>query len=101
LTLRSLENPWINAEPDLNGDAPHQRDLEREESAASSLSLGDTHIVRKSFLSRAPTFLFFVAESMYHEVHEVHDHSSYVTSECPATLLNNQVLSIRLTPQTS
>jgi hypothetical protein len=32
-------------ESDLNGDAP-QPDLDREESAASSLSLGDTHIWR-------------------------------------------------------
>jgi calcium permeable stress-gated cation channel len=49
LTLRRLENPWINAESDLNSDAPHQSDPEREESAASSLSLGDTHIVRTYF----------------------------------------------------
>ncbi|PMD39672.1 DUF221-domain-containing protein [Hyaloscypha variabilis F] len=40
-----LEKPWINTDSDLNGDGP-QTDLAREESAASSVSLGDTHIWR-------------------------------------------------------
>ncbi|KUJ22613.1 DUF221-domain-containing protein [Mollisia scopiformis] len=40
-----LEKVWINKTSESNGDAS-QSDLNREESAASSLSLGDTHIWR-------------------------------------------------------
>jgi energy-coupling factor transporter transmembrane protein EcfT len=40
-----LEKVWINKKPDSNGDAP---EFDREESVASSMSLGDTHIWRGS-----------------------------------------------------
>ncbi|RDL36906.1 Uncharacterized protein BP5553_06258 [Venustampulla echinocandica] len=38
-----LEKPWINNDSDSSGDVPNQ---DREASAASSISLGDTHIWR-------------------------------------------------------
>ena len=41
----SLEKVWINKKSDSNGDAPELA-LDREQSAASSVSLGDTHIWR-------------------------------------------------------
>ncbi|CZR51120.1 related to A.thaliana hyp1 protein [Phialocephala subalpina] len=41
-----LQKLWVNKSSDSNGDAPESSDLAREESAASSVSLGDTHIWR-------------------------------------------------------
>ncbi|PQE12695.1 DUF221 domain-containing protein [Rutstroemia sp. NJR-2017a BBW] len=47
-----LEKIWINKdeepEAEINGSTPHLEHLDREESAASSISLGDTHIWRDS-----------------------------------------------------
>jgi len=45
-----LEKIWINQdqEAETNGSTPHLDHLDREESAASSISLGDTHIWRDS-----------------------------------------------------
>jgi hypothetical protein len=45
LISSSLEKVWINGIPDSNGDVVTS-ELDREESATSSVSLGDTHIWR-------------------------------------------------------
>ena len=49
LTSRRLEKIWLNAGPNPNGSSTPAGDLaqaDREESTASSVSLGDTHIWR-------------------------------------------------------
>ncbi|KAF8851454.1 DUF221-domain-containing protein [Acephala macrosclerotiorum] len=43
--ITPLQKLWLNKSSDSNSDAP-ESDLAREESAASSVSLGDTHIWR-------------------------------------------------------